>query len=163
MTKSSRHHILTSPEQFAGLPPRLTDIGGKHLRSEQAIVSGWPPGICVSAFLIEAQITDVLYKLKLPPHLQISLVFHASRLRPVVRRPLDEGVAIPSQPAAVEVKDAPAYRMHQSISKQRRGELEYLVDWKGSGTTYLIGTWWWNSTHLVPIYLALGVALLVLE
>lgn len=83
-------------------------------------------------FLIESQVNDVLYKLKLLSHLNVALAFHVSLLRPVVRGPLDEETATLSQPAAIEVEGAPAYRVCSLDDSRRRSRcLQYLVDWEG--------------------------------
>lgn len=78
----------------------------------------------IDPFLVVAQVNPVSYKLKLPPHMCISPLFHVSLLRPVLQGPLENAVANPTLLEALEVEGASAYHVCRLLdSRRRRGHL----------------------------------------
>jgi hypothetical protein len=87
---------------------------------------------CLGPFVISAQISDVTYRLNLPPSSRLHLVFHCSLLEPCVASTIPNRITPP--PPSVQLLDGPEYEVSAILdSKISHGKLYYLVDWLGYG------------------------------
>ena len=81
-------------------------------------------------FIISHQINDVAFRLDLPPHMHLHLVFHVSLLEPYNASSIPDRVVLPPPP--VQLVDGPEFEVKVVLdSKIVRKKLYYLVDWLG--------------------------------
>ena len=83
-------------------------------------------------FTVTEKISDVAYRLELPPHFKLNTSFHISLLKPVY----DNGTGAP-QPAPIFVEGEPEWEVEQILyhepAHKRRGDkgIRYKVKWLG--------------------------------
>ena len=83
----------------------------------------------IGPFKIIQGVSDVTYKLELPPWFRVSNSFHVSLLKPVVLSPLNEASPDGVPPAPLEAEGGPVYTVHEVLDLRRRGGvLQYLID-----------------------------------
>jgi hypothetical protein len=86
-------------------------------------------------YTIIEKISDVVYKLDLPPSMHVHPVFHVSRLKRHHERPAE--LRAPNQedetpPPPVVVDDHEEYEVENILAKRKFGrQIKYLVQWKG--------------------------------
>jgi hypothetical protein len=86
-------------------------------------------------YKIIEKISDVVYRLELPPTLHVHPVFHISRLkrfhtRPAELQPPSQAEEVPPPPVIVD--DHEEYEVENILAKRRFGRVvKYLVKWRG--------------------------------
>ncbi|CAI7867308.1 unnamed protein product [Closterium sp. NIES-53] len=94
------------------------------------------PRFC-GPFLIEAQVTPVTFRLRLPDTWQLHNAFHVQLLKPY-KDPNQQfqGRQLPPPPPVL-IQDEPEYEVERVLTHRRRGgkTLEFLLRWKGYDPT----------------------------
>ena len=81
-------------------------------------------------YMITGKISDVAFRLDLPPHMHLHPVFHVSLLEPYATSSIPSRLTTPPPP--VEFLDGPEFEVAAVLdSKIVRNKLYYLVDWLG--------------------------------
>ncbi|CAI7805486.1 unnamed protein product [Closterium sp. NIES-53] len=90
------------------------------------------PRIC-GPFLVEAQVTPVTFRLRLPDTWKLHNAFHVQLLKPY-KDPNQEfqGRQLPPPPPVL-IQDEPEYEVERVLTHRRRGgkTVEFLLRWKG--------------------------------
>ncbi|GJP48626.1 hypothetical protein CLOM_g7917, partial [Closterium sp. NIES-68] len=148
---ANRHrndHSITVGDQVL-LDTRNLDIS--HLPSKLR------PRFC-GPFLVEAQVTPVTFRLRLPATWKIHNAFHVQLLKPY-RDPNTIFVGRqPPPPPPVLVQNEPEYEVESMLAHRRRrnGTVELLIRWKGydpSEDSWVPETDMGNSRHPLHDYL----------
>jgi len=85
-------------------------------------------------YIIEEQINPVAFKLKLPPHMHVHPVFHASLLSPHYENHFSSRMPQPPPPIHYKDQDVPEFEVESILDVRKRGRRwEWLVSWKGYG------------------------------
>ncbi|CAI7731057.1 unnamed protein product [Closterium sp. NIES-53] len=94
------------------------------------------PRFC-GPFLVEAQVTPVTFRLRLPDTWKLHNAFHVQLLKPY-KDPNQQfqGRQLPPPPPVL-VQDEPEYEVERVLTHRRRGgkTLEFLLRWKGYDPT----------------------------
>ncbi|CAI7802894.1 unnamed protein product [Closterium sp. NIES-53] len=94
------------------------------------------PRFC-GPFLVEAQVTPVTFRLRLPDTWKLHNAFHVQLLKPY-KDPIQQfqGRQLPPPPPVL-VQDEPEYEVERVLTNRRRGgkTLDFLLRWKGYNPT----------------------------
>ncbi|CAI7860262.1 unnamed protein product [Closterium sp. NIES-53] len=97
-------------------------------------------------FLVEAQVTPVTFRLRLPDTWKLHNAFHVQLLKPY-KDPNQQfqGRQLPPPPPVL-VQDEPEYEVERVLTHRRRGgkTLEFLLRWKGYDPTE--DSWFYHAT-----------------
>ncbi|CAI7881540.1 unnamed protein product, partial [Closterium sp. NIES-53] len=115
------------------------------------------PRFC-GPFLVEAQVTPVTFRLRLPYTWKLHNAFHVQLLKPY-KDPNQQfqGRQLPPPPPVL-VQDEPEYEVERVLTHRRRGgtTLEFLLRWKGYDTTedsWVIEADMGNARRALKVYL----------
>ncbi|CAI7782374.1 unnamed protein product [Closterium sp. NIES-53] len=135
--------MQTSQKQYAGRQRRdhsvavgdqvLLDMRNLNLSH---LPSKLRPRFC-GPFLVEAQVTPVTFRLRLPATWKLHNAFHVQLLKPY-KDPNQQfqGRQLPPPPPVL-IQDEPEYEVERVLTHRRRGgnTLEILLRWKGYDPT----------------------------
>ncbi|CAI7797988.1 unnamed protein product [Closterium sp. NIES-53] len=135
--------MQTSQKQYADLHRRDHSVAVRDqvlLDTRNLNLSHLPsklrPRFC-GPFLVEAQVTPVTFRLRLPDTWKLHNAFHVQLLKPY-KDPNQQfqGRQLPPPPSVL-VQDEPEYEVERVLTHRRRGgkTLEFLLRWKGYDPT----------------------------